>query len=222
MWKLFISTVWLDPVLTDSLHTGNPDTSQCKTEIRFSPRTSYLPQPAILQTVASVLLKYLGKESIEGEMKALPPTALPHEPCSPAEQSWPLVFIITPRLSHFMPLSPLCLRRKPFCCLVSKTVPPPKDQLQCQLFRMSSHQLGGLPPSCEHSEDFVHISLLTFFIVSHQSSRNDYGKCRRREEKRKKEKGEDKSREICTVMWKWHFSIRTIGLPLFSLFSFPS
>lgn len=107
MWKLFISTVWLDPVLTDSLHTGNPDTSQCKTEIRFSPRTSYLPQPAILQTVASVLLKYLGKESIEGEMKALPPTALPHEPCSPAEQSWPLVFIITPRLSHFMPLSPL-------------------------------------------------------------------------------------------------------------------
>lgn len=116
----------------------------------------------------------------------------------------------------------VCLRRKPFCCLVSKTVPPPKDQLQCQLFRMSSHQLGGLPPSCEHSEDFVHISLLTFFIVSHQSSRNDYGKCRRREEKRKKEKGEDKSREICTVMWKWHFSIRTIGLPLFSLFSFPS
>ena len=154
-------------------------------------------------------------------MKAPSPAALPHEPCSPAEQSWALVFITTPRLL-FMPLSPLfCLLRKPFCCLVSKTAPPPKDQLQCQLFQMSSLQLGELPPSCEHAEDFVLISLLTFFIVSHQSSLNDYGKSRRREESRKEGRGEDKSREIWPAVWKWHFPIWTIGLPLIFLFSFP-
>lgn len=40
-------------------------------------------------------------------MKALPPTVPRHEPCAPAEQSNALFFIITPRLSHFMPLFPL-------------------------------------------------------------------------------------------------------------------
>ena len=65
-------------------------------------------------------------------MKALPPTVPSHEPCAPAEQSNALFFIITPRLSHFMPLFPLSsLLRKRFYHLASKSLPAPKDQLQC-------------------------------------------------------------------------------------------
>lgn len=119
MWKLFISATWRDPVLTDSLYIGNHDTSQWKTEIRLPPRTSSLAQSAILQTVASVLLKYLGKESIEGEMKALPPTALPPEPRSPVEQSSTLVFITPPGflISHLCPHSPLPPENLSVSCL---------------------------------------------------------------------------------------------------------
>lgn len=177
MWKLFISAIWRDPVLTDSLYIGNHDTSQWKTEIRLSPRTSSLAQPAVLQTGASVLLKYLGKESIEGEMKALPPTVLPPEPRSPVEQSSTLVFIIPPRFSYFIPSSPRSSpTRKPFCRLVSKIVPPPKAQRRYQLFQISSHQLGGLFPSCECSVDFVAFSLLTYPIVFQQDLLNEYVK----------------------------------------------
>lgn len=66
--------------------------------------------------------------------------------------------------------------RKPFSRLMSEIVPPPKDQWQYQLFQISSHQLGGLSPSCECSEDFVVFSILTFPIVSHQGLLNEYVK----------------------------------------------
>lgn len=80
-----------------------------------------------------------------------------------------------PRLSCFMPLSLLsCPLIKPFCYLVFQTVPPPKDQLQYQLSQISSRQLGGLPPSAEHSESSFLLSFFTLFIVSHQGSLKDF------------------------------------------------
>lgn len=82
-----------------------------------------------------------------------------------------------PRFSYFTPLSPLSApTRKPFCRLVSKIVPPPKDQRQHQLFQISSQQLGGLSPSYECSEDFVVFSLITYPIVSQQGLLNEYVK----------------------------------------------
>lgn len=96
---------------------------------------------------------------------------------SPVEQSSTLVFIIPPRFSYFTPSSPRSSpTTKPFCRLESKIVPPPKDQQQYQLFQISSHQLGGLSPSCECSEDFVVFSLLTYPIVSQQGLLNEYVK----------------------------------------------
>lgn len=209
MWKWFISATWRDPVLTDGLYIGNHDTSQWKTEIRLPPRTSSLAQSAILQTVASVLLKYLGKESIEGEMKALPPTALPPEPRSPVEQSSTLVFITPPQVFLFHTFVPTLLsHQKTFLSPVSKRVPPPKDQRQHQLFQISSQQLGGLSPSCECSEDFVVFSLLTYPFVSQQGLMNKYAKANPGRH------GQQHGNGI-------HSPILAIGTPLFSLSRFP-
>lgn len=102
-------------------------------------------------------------------MKALPPTAPRHEPCAPAEQSNAWFFIITPRLSHLMPLFPLSsLLRKPFCHLASKSLSGPKDQLQCLLLQ-SVFQPGVMSPSFELSKHFFTIiSLIIFSLVSYK------------------------------------------------------
>ena len=100
-------------------------------------------------------------------MKALPPTAPRHEPCAPAEQSNAWFFIITPRLSHLMPLFPLSsLLRKPFCHLASKSLSGPKDQLQCLLLQ-SVFQPGVMSPSFELSKHFfLPLSLSLYFPLS--------------------------------------------------------
>lgn len=99
--------------------------------------------------LASVCLKYLGKESIEGEMKTLPRTAPPHEPCAPAEQSHALFSIITLRLPHFMPLLPLfSLLRKPFYHLASTSPHLPRTSYNADsstyIFPPARHEVVSL------------------------------------------------------------------------------